>query len=113
VGQSVKHLGERNWESLALNREQWKKLVKKAWAHKKAVEPMMMKMMMMMMMMMMLMEYNRSYRLLIHCCLSRNSSVSDVTDCGMHGNFPHSGTNMDFSCPYPHEAGSGTQIQRI
>jgi hypothetical protein len=53
MGDSVDHdvriLGERNWRNLALNREEWRKLLKKG----RAVEPKK-KMMMMMMSMMIL-----------------------------------------------------------
>jgi hypothetical protein len=33
VGQDIRLLGGRNWKNLALNREEWKKLLKKARAH--------------------------------------------------------------------------------
>jgi hypothetical protein len=33
VDQGIRLLGERNWKSLALNREEWKKGLKKARAH--------------------------------------------------------------------------------
>jgi hypothetical protein len=33
VDQDIRLLGEENWESLALNREEWKKILKKARAH--------------------------------------------------------------------------------
>jgi hypothetical protein len=33
VGHDIRILGERNWRNLALNREEWRKLLKKAMAH--------------------------------------------------------------------------------
>jgi hypothetical protein len=33
VDQDIRLLGERNWNNLALNREEWRKLLKKARAH--------------------------------------------------------------------------------
>jgi hypothetical protein len=34
VDHDIKILGERNWRNLAVNREEWRKLLKKARAHK-------------------------------------------------------------------------------
>jgi hypothetical protein len=33
VGQNIRHTEERNWKSLALNKEEWKKLLKKFRGH--------------------------------------------------------------------------------
>jgi hypothetical protein len=42
VDQDIGLLGERNWRSLALNREEWKKLLKKAQGPHRVVDPMIM-----------------------------------------------------------------------
>jgi hypothetical protein len=42
VDHDIRILGERNWRISALNREEWRKLLKKARASCRAVEPMMM-----------------------------------------------------------------------
>jgi hypothetical protein len=34
VDQDIRLLGERNWKNLALNREEWRKFLKKARAHR-------------------------------------------------------------------------------
>jgi hypothetical protein len=44
VDYDIRILGERNWRNSALNREEWRKLLKKARASCSAVEPMMMMM---------------------------------------------------------------------
>jgi hypothetical protein len=45
VVQDAEALGERNWRRLSMNKEEWKKLLKKKGSHR-AVEPVMMMMMM-------------------------------------------------------------------
>jgi hypothetical protein len=45
VDQDIRLLGQRNWESLALNKEEWKERLKEGQGSHRAVEPMMMMMM--------------------------------------------------------------------
>jgi hypothetical protein len=40
VDQDMRILGARNWKKVALNRDEWTKLIRKARAHQGAVEPM-------------------------------------------------------------------------
>ena len=44
VDQDMRILGVKNWKEVAFNRDEWTELLKKARAHQRAVEPMMMMM---------------------------------------------------------------------
>jgi hypothetical protein len=71
VEQNMRILGVKNWEKVALNRDEWAQLLKKARAPPGAVEPMMI-------MMMMMIYYNIVYFWVlsyVNICLSHKNCI--------------------------------------